>query len=130
MQRGLIFTTVFVFLLMNFVACSSIKSPVNSDFKIVVTGPEGMEYRGFCTYEVEYIGNKRTEETDINGKIDQDNGSGIFKMKAIEISCRIDNLTPEKPMEIILLKDGDEIKHIKSEGEQHDFYIDYCPPTK
>lgn len=89
-----------------------------------------MEYQGFCTCEVKYLGNSHTEETNIVGKMEQNNGFDVFEFKATEVSCRIDNLTLEQPMKIVLWKDGNEIKHIESEGVQHDFYIDYYPPAE
>lgn len=106
--------------------CSGIRSLENSRFTIEVAGPPGAEFEGFCTHEVKYIYGSRTEETSIQGKIMADKKTFEFVIPGGEISCKITNKTPEKPITVILRKDGAEVKRV--EGLEYDWYLSYFPP--
>ena len=103
-----------------------IRSWENAEFTIKVIGAEGTEFEGFCTHEVKYVIGSRTEETDIQGEMAADKNTFEFAIPGIEISCAITNKTPGKPITIILLRDGAEVKRV--EGAGYDFYLDYYPP--
>jgi len=106
--------------------CPYIRSPVNAEFTIKVTGPEGTEFEGFCTHEVKYVIGSRTEATDLQGEMTADKNTFEFAVPGIEISCVIRNKTPGKSIAVILLKDGTEVNRV--EGTEYDFYVDYYPP--
>jgi hypothetical protein len=111
--------------LVAFVGCTNAKSSENAEFTIKVSGSEGVEFEGFCTHEVKYNSGSRTEETDIQGKMTAEKNTYEFIIPGIEISCKITNKTPGKPITILLLKDGIEVKRV--EGTENDFYLSYYP---
>jgi hypothetical protein len=102
-----------------------IKSPSNAQFIIRVSGPAGAEFTGFCTHEVKYIIGSRTEETDISGNLTTSQDTFEFTIPGIEISCKITNKTPEKPITAVLLRDGVEVKRV--DGLEYDFYLSWYP---
>ena len=106
--------------------CPYIRSPVNAEFTIKVTGPEGTEFEGFCTHELKYVIGSRTEGTDLQGKMTADKNTYEFVIPGIEISCVIWNKTPGNSITVILLKDGTEVNRVA--GAEYDFYLDYYPP--
>jgi len=117
---------VLVGVLIGLAVGPGIRSWENAEFTIKVIGAEGTEFEGFCTHEVKYVIGSRTEETDIQGEMAADKNTFEFAIPGIEISCAITNKTPGKPITIILLRDGAEVKRV--EGAGYDFYLDYYPP--
>ncbi len=108
-----------------FVGCTSTGSSENAEFTIKISGSEGVEFEGFCTHEVKYNSGSRTEETDIQGRMTADKNTFEFVVPGIEISCKITNKTPGKPITVVLLKDGHEVKRV--EGAEYDFYLSFYP---
>lgn len=106
-----------------------IDSPANAEFTLQIAGPADVQFSGFCTHEVNYLINgSRTEATDILGTIAANEEPCTFDMVGTEISCAIENLTPEKSITVVLFKDGVEVKRIASETDKdYHFYIDWYP---
>jgi hypothetical protein len=111
------------------ISCSGgIKSPSNMDFTIRISGQPGAEFTGFCTHEVKYLTNSRTEETEINGKITSDKPELEFSVSGIELSCKIEPQTPDLPITITALKDDAEFYHI--ENTVLDTYFAWYAPVE
>jgi hypothetical protein len=104
----------------------------NSQFTLQVSGASGLEFTGDCTYEVKHLGGSETDGKDIAGKINDTQPTLKFVMSGTEISCVIHNDTPDKPITIVLFKDGVEVKRVQTDSNEsnYDFYIDYYPPDK
>ena len=86
--------------------CPYIRSPVNAEFTIKVTGPEGTEFEGFCTHEVKYLIGSRTEVTHLQGKITADKNTFEFDIPETEISGNITSKTPGKNITVTYLRNG------------------------
>jgi hypothetical protein len=111
------------------ISCSGgIKNPSNMDFTIRISGQPGAEFTGFCTHEVKYLTNSRTEETKISGKITPDKPELEFSVRGIEISCKIEPQTPDLPITITALKDNTEFYHV--ENTALDTYFAWYPPME
>jgi hypothetical protein len=117
---------VLVGLLIGLAVGPRVRSWENAEFTLKVIAAEGTGFEGFCTHEVKYVIGSRTEETDVQGEMTSDKDTFEFVISGIEISCSITNKTPGKPVTIILLKNGAEVKRV--EGAGYDFYLDYYPP--
>jgi hypothetical protein len=104
----------------------------NSQFTLQVSGVSGLEFTGHCTHEVKHLDGSVTENTDVAGKINATQPTFQFVMSGTEIACVIHNDTPDKPITIVLFKDGVEVKRVQTDSNEsnYDFYIDYYPPTK
>jgi hypothetical protein len=104
----------------------------NSQFILQVSGASGLEFTGGCTYEVKHLGGSETDGKDIAGKINATQPSLEFVMSGTDIACVIHNDTPDKPITIVLFKDGVEVKRVQTESNEsnYGFYIDYYPPAK
>jgi hypothetical protein len=86
--------------------CPYIRSPVNAEFTIKVTGPEGTEFEGFCTHEVKYLIGSQIEVTHLQGKITADKSTFEFDIPETEISGNITSTTPGKNITVIYVRDG------------------------
>lgn len=122
----LVFCLVLISLLAGISGCPNSMSPTNAQFTIRVSGTPGAEFTGFCTHEVDYTSGSRTEETEIKGTITAEKTALEFTIPGTEISCKITNKTPEKPITIVLYKDGSEVKRL--DGIEFDGYLSWYPP--
>jgi hypothetical protein len=86
--------------------CPYIRSPVNAEFTIIVTGPEGTEFEGFCTHEVKYLIGSRTEVTHLQGKITADKSTFEFAILETELSGNLTSTTPGKNITVTYVIDG------------------------
>jgi len=86
--------------------CPYIRSPVNAEFTVTVTGPEGTEFEGFCTHEVKYLIGSRTEVTPLQGRITADKNTFEFDIPEIEISGNITSKTPGKNITVTYVING------------------------
>jgi len=86
--------------------CPYIRSPVNAEFTIKVTGPEGTEFEGFCTHEVKYLIGSRTEVTHLQGRITADKNTFEFDIPETEIPGNITSKTPGKNITVTYLRNG------------------------
>ena len=92
--------------LLAWLVCPYIRSPVNAEFTIIVTGPEGTEFEGLCTHEVKYIIGSRTEVTPLQGKITADKNTFEFDMLGVEFSGNLTSTTPGKNITVTYVIDG------------------------
>jgi hypothetical protein len=83
-----------------------IRSPVNAEFTIKVTGPEGAEFEGFVMHEVKYLRGSRTEVTPLQGKITADKNTFEFNILETEFSGNITSTTPGKNITVTYVRDG------------------------
>ena len=86
--------------------CPYIRSPVNTELTIIVTGSEGTEFEGSCTHEVKYIIGSRTEVTPLQGKITADKNTFEFDMLEVEFSGNITCTTPGRNITVIKVING------------------------
>ncbi|MBT4512658.1 MAG: hypothetical protein HOC20_10675 [Chloroflexi bacterium] len=104
-------------------------SPENSKFMIRVSGPAGMEFLGSVIHEVECSKGSEMQVMDISGTIGDDGGPLEFVASGIYIGCGIRSKTPDKPMTVVLLKDGIEIDRAETTAEDpYEVSVDYYPP--
>jgi hypothetical protein len=75
---------------------------------------------------VKYLIGSRTEETDIQGKLTADKTTLEFRVQGIEISCKINLKTADKPITIAALKDSTEFYRV--ENTTLDTYFAWYPP--
>jgi hypothetical protein len=128
MKKGVRLITgfiVFAGLLTGISGCAV--GPDNVKFTVRLSGPVGAEFRGSCTYEVKDLIGSRTEEAQIQEVFTEDKTTLEYTIAGTEISGKINNLTPEKPITIVLLKDGEEVRRIDALGEG-EAYLAWYPP--
>ena len=87
---------VLVILVAGLILLVDIRSPVNREFIVKVTGTVGTEFEGFCTHKVKYLRGSRTEATDLQGVMTADKNTFEFAIPGTEIFYRITCKTPGK----------------------------------
>jgi len=97
---------VLVILVAGLILLVDIRSPVNREFIVKVTGTVGTEFEGFCTHEVKYLRGSRTEVTDIQGIIPADKNTFVFVIPGTEFSGKITSKTPGKLITVTYVIDG------------------------
>ncbi len=120
MKKGLrlvIVGIVFAGLLAGISGCAI--SQDNARFTFRVTGPPGAEFTGSCTYTVKNLIGSDTKESEVEGTFTSTKTIYEYNIPATEISGKITNKTPDKPITVVLLKDGLEVRRIDelTEGE-------------
>jgi hypothetical protein len=100
---------------------------LNDNFTIQVSGEPGVKFSGFYTNEVKYPVGSRTEGNDIQGTFSVEKTAFEFSVRGIEISCKISASAPEKPVTVVLFRDGEEVGRI--DGILYDGYLDWYPPV-
>ncbi len=125
--RLIIVCTVLAGLIAGISGCAV--SQDNARFIVRIVGPPGAEFSGSCTYEVKDLIGSRTEEAQIQDAFTRDKTTLEFTIAATEISGKITNKTPDKPITIVLLKDGVEVRRIDELGEGEAYLAWYPPMT-
>jgi hypothetical protein len=128
MKKGLrliIAGIVFTGLLVGSSGCAI--GPDNFQFIVRLTGPAGAEFTGSCTYEVKDLIGSRTIEADVQGAFTTETTTIEYTIAGTEISGKITNKTPDKPITIVLLKNGVEVRRVDELGEG-DAYLAWYPP--
>jgi hypothetical protein len=99
----------------------------NAQFTVRVSGPPGAEFTGSCNAEVKDLIGSRTVGGEVEGTFTTEKTTIEYLIKGMEISGKITNKTPDKPITIVLLKDGIEVRRIDDlqEGEA---YLAWYPP--
>ncbi len=98
----------------------------NSQFIVRLTGPAGAEFTGSCTYQVKDLIGSRTIEAAVQGTFTTETTTIEYTIAGTEISGKITNKT-DKPITIVLLKDGIEVRRVDELGEG-DAYLAWYPP--
>jgi hypothetical protein len=91
--------------------------PDNVKFTVSISGPPGAEYTGSCTYKVKDLIGSRTVEADVQGELTEATPVVEYEIMGTEISGKIINKTPQKPITIVLLKDDVEVRRADELGE-------------
>jgi hypothetical protein len=89
-----------------YLVCPYIRSPVNAEFTIKITGSEGTEFEGFVTHEVKYLIGSRTEVTHLQGKITANQNTFEFNIPETQYSGNITCKTLGKNITVIYAHDG------------------------
>jgi hypothetical protein len=118
---------LFIFLLVCLVGCGD-----NSQFTLQISGPSGMEFSGFCTYEMKELTGSVTKSIDFEGQINDTQPFLEYVMSGTETSCFIYNSEPYTPITLVLFKDGQEVNRVRTNSSElnYNIYIDYYPPQK
>jgi hypothetical protein len=84
----------------------------NAQFTVLVSGPPGAEFTGSYSCEVKDLIGTRTVGGEVAGTFTTGETTFEYLIKGTEISGKITNKTPDKPITIVLLKDGVEVRRI------------------
>jgi hypothetical protein len=123
--RLIIVGIVFTGLLAGITGCAI--GPDNIQFTVRLSGPPGAEFTGSCTYKVKDLIGSRTLEAEVQGAFTDGKTTIEYTIAGTEISGKITNKTPEKPITIVLLKDGIEVRRVDELGEG-EAYLAWYPP--
>jgi hypothetical protein len=128
LKKGLAFLLIFIILAGTLTGLSGCAiGPDNVKFTVRISGPPGAEFTGSCTYEVKDLIGSRTLEAEVQGTLTEETPVLEYEIKGTEISGKITNTTPEKPITIILLKDDIEVIRTDELGEG-EAYLAWYPP--
>lgn len=128
MKRVLGFITVYIVLtglLAGMSGCAL--SHDNAQFTVRVSGPPGAAFTGSCTCEVKDLIGSRTVGAEVEGAFTTEKTTFEYLITGTEISGKITNKTPGKPITIVLLKDGIEVRRV-DELEEGEAYLAWYPP--
>ncbi len=128
LKKGLVFFLIFIIItgtITGLTGCAL--SQDNAQFTVRISGPPGAEFTGSCTYEVKDLIGSRTAEAEVQGAFTTEKTTLEYLITATEISGIITNKTPEKPIKIVLLKDGEEVRRVDELGEG-EAYLAWYPP--
>jgi hypothetical protein len=91
--------------------------PDNVKFTVSISGPPGAEFTGSCTYKVKDLIGSRTVEAEVHGELTEAMPVVEYEIMGTEISGKITNTTPQKPITIVLFKDNVEVRRADELGE-------------
>jgi|GEM_PF-3116020 len=91
----------------------------NAQFTVLISGPPGAEFSGSYSCDVKDLIGTRTLGGEVEGTFTTEETTFEYLLKGTDISGKITNKTPDKPITIVLLKDGVEVRRIDGleEGE-------------
>jgi hypothetical protein len=128
MKKGLAFLLIFIILAGTLTGLSGCAiGPDNVKFTVCISGPPGAEFTGSCTYKVKDLIGSRTVEAEVQGELTTETPALQYEIMGTEISGKITNTTPEKPITIVLLKDDVEVRRADELGEG-EVHLAWYPP--